>query len=134
MCQQLGIEKKEKLIHLDYGFITLKGGAKMSSRYGGVVNANDLLDNVKKEAKKIMQSAQKVKAPKSDQDTISEKVALSALKYGFLKYSRTKDFAFDIKESLAIQGNSGPYLQYTYARCHSILTKVKKIPDSIHRS
>jgi arginyl-tRNA synthetase len=131
MVDQLDIEKKEKLMHLNFGFITLKGGVKMSSRYGGVINADDLLDQVKEEAKKVMQSAQKIKASEDQEDFISERVALSAVKYAFLKYGREKDFSFDIKESLSVQGNSGPYLQYTYARCHSILSQSDSIPSSL---
>ena len=128
MCEQLGIEKKENLMHLNYGFLTLKGGVKMSSRYGSVVNADDLLDDLRDRALGIIaESNQELRGDMSDEDRheLAEKVGLGAAKYGFLKYSREKDAVFDMEESLSLQGNSGPYLQYTYARTQSVLNKAK---------
>ncbi|MBU1130302.1 arginine--tRNA ligase [Patescibacteria group bacterium] len=126
ICEQLGIEKKGNLFHLNYGFITLAGGAKMSSRYGGVINADDLLDELKEKAKKIIKkSDSKHDFNRSETEELSENIAISACKFGFLRYSREKDFAFDINSSLSMMGDSGPYLQYTYARCKSVLLKSK---------
>tara|TARA_Y100000310_G_C20698649_1_gene827639 strand:- start:2237 stop:3883 length:1647 start_codon:yes stop_codon:yes gene_type:complete len=95
---------KNKEIHLSYGWVGLKSG-KMSSRAGKVVLAESLLD--------------KIKTKLNNQ----EKIAQAAVKYSILKNSRTKDIAFSIKESINLSGNSGPYLQYTYARIQSILKK-----------
>lgn len=128
MCEQLGIAPRDKLFHLNFGYITLAGGEKMSSRYGGVINADDLIDELKIRFEKIIdQSDQELRGEMSEQEKkeMTEAVALAALKYGFLKYSRGKDFAFDIDASLSLQGDTGPYLQYTCARAQSVLVKVK---------
>jgi len=127
VCDQLKIVSKEKLFHLNYGFITLKGKGKMGSRFGGVINGDDLLDELREGVKKIMSKAveEKITAAKDIEDA-SEKIAVGACKFGFLKYDREKDIAFDIDQSLSLEGNSGPYLQYTYARCMSVLNKSQK--------
>ena len=135
VCEQLGIVSKDKLKHLNYGFINLKSG-KMSSRYGGVINGDDLLDVLKEKAESIIQEGQKSKS-KSKIDEVSEIMAVSACKFGFLKYDREKDVAFDIEESLSLQGDSGPYVQYTYARCQSVLNKsqtegaIEQVPEKL---
>lgn len=126
MCEQLGIAKRENLMHLNYGFLTLKGGTKMSSRYGSVINADDLLDTLHQRARKIIEDSDpKLRGEMSEEERekLSEEVALAAAKYGFLKYARERDAVFDMDESLALQGNSGPYLQYTYARTQSVIKK-----------
>jgi len=128
ICEQLGIGKRSQFFHLSYGFITLKGGEKMSSRYGGVINADDLLDELAREAKKLIEKSNfdlRGKMSSQEKENLAEAVALSAAKYGFLKYSREKDFAFDMKESLSLGGDSGPYLQYTLTRCFSVLGKAR---------
>lgn len=124
VCDQLKIVKKEKLFHLNYGFITLKGGMKMGSRFGGVINGDDLLDELKSRAKEIIGKAKEKKSVENI-DELAEKIAVSACKFGFLKYERSRDFSFDINESLSLEGDSGPYVQYTYARCLSVLEKTK---------
>lgn len=124
VCEQLGIVKKDKLFHLNYGFITLKGGTKMGSRFGGVINGDDLLDELKEKAIEVIKDAKEKKNVGSI-DELAEKMAVGACKFGFLKFERGRDFSFDVKESLAIDGDSGPYLQYTYARCMSVLNKTK---------
>jgi len=128
MCEQLGIVKEEKLKHLSYGFLTLRGGEKMSSRYGGVVNGDDLLDELHTRAREIIETSDpKLRGEMSEEEKeeLAERVAISACKYGFMKYGREKDVAFDIDESLSLSGNSGPYLQYTFARTQSVLNKAK---------
>ena len=105
-------DTKGKEKHLSYGWVRLKEG-KMSSRTGNVVLGNRLLD----EAKNMI-----VKKYNSDSDT-AEKVALAAVKYSFLKNSLNQEIAFDIHESISLEGNSGPYLQYTHARTESVLDK-----------
>ena len=98
--------------HLIYGWVNLKTG-KMSSREGEVVLGEWLLDEVKKKLKERYQMAEEV----------AEKVAVGAVKYSFLKVSLLQNIAFDIDESISLEGNSGPYLQYTYARTQSVLEK-----------
>lgn len=120
VSEQLGLAKKEELFHLNYGFVYLKGKGKMSSREGTIISADDLIDLLVKKAKEIREKSAKAKLKKEDFD---EAVALGALKYALLKNSRSTDIYFDIEESVSLEGNSGPYLQYTHARCQSILGK-----------
>jgi len=110
-------ETKEREKHLSYGWVRLKEG-KMSSRTGNVVSGNWLLDEAK------LKLTEKYK---SDSET-AEKVAVAAVKYSFLKNSLNQEIAFDINESISLEGNSGPYIQYTYARTQSVIEKseVKK--------
>lgn len=93
--------------HLSYGWVSLKSG-KMSSREGGVVLAEDILD-------------------RAVDLCHSEKVGVGAVKYNFLKYASNTDIVFDVEQSVALEGNSGPYIQYAYTRCKSILRKQKNI-------
>lgn len=124
VCEQLGINKREKMLHLNYGYVFLKGKGKMSSREGTIISADDLIDLLVKKAQEIREKSQKSKAKGGEGD---ELIGLSALKYGMLKNNRSTNIYFDIDESVSLKGNSGPYLQYTFARCHSILSKVKSL-------
>ncbi len=110
---------KEK--HLVYGWVRLKEG-KMSSRLGQVVLGETLLDNVKSEIQNILDKND-TKYSERDQNNIAEACAIAAVKYSFLKVGTTQDIAFDIKESVNVHGDSGPYLLYTFARCQSVLRK-----------
>lgn len=103
--------------YLGFGFVSLTTG-KMSSREGNVVTAESLIDLVKQELK---ENYIKDNTPAVDQ--LLEKIAIAAIKFTYLKYSLTSDIKFDIKESVAIQGDSGVYVLYSYARCNSILSK-----------
>ena len=103
---------KDKERHLIYGWVRLKNG-KMSSRTGQVVLGEWLLDEVKKRLKKTYQMT----------EALAEKVAVGAVKYSMLKFSPLSEIVFDIDESINLEGDSGPYLQYTFARCQSVLTK-----------
>ncbi len=116
---QLYSQTKDKEYHLSYGWVRLKKG-KMSSRSGNVVTGPWLLDEAKKRIKKSF--------PDLDQKT-AEKIAVGAVKYSFLKVNPQTEVAFDFDESIALAGNSGPYLQYAYARCQSVLAKAKKSPQ-----
>ena len=107
---------KDREFHLSYGFVKLKEG-KMSSRMGNVVSGVWLLDEAKK----------RIKEEFKDMDEVTvEHVAVGAVKYSMLKFGRESDISFSFEESISLQGNSGPYLQYTYARTHSVLAKVKR--------
>ncbi|PIP17301.1 MAG: arginine--tRNA ligase [Candidatus Portnoybacteria bacterium CG23_combo_of_CG06-09_8_20_14_all_37_13] len=97
---------KNREMHLPYGWVRLKKG-KMSSRLGNVIAGEWLLDEVKKRLNN------------------QEEIAQAAIKYSILKTNRQKDMAFDIKKSINLFGDSGPYLQYTHARIKSILRKQK---------
>lgn len=101
--------------HLMYGWVRLKEG-KMSSRRGEVVEGEWLLD----EAKRRLQA--KYEMP----EDVAEKVAVGAVKYSMLRLHPASEIAFDIDESIRLDGDSGPYLQYTHARCRSVLQKVTR--------
>jgi arginyl-tRNA synthetase len=127
MCEQLGIGKISDYFHLSYGFVYLKGTGKMSSRAGNVISADWLMDEMVKKAGEIIDKSETGRdLSEEEKGKISELVGLGAIKYGFLKLARETDINFDIKESLSLEGNSGPYLQYTYARTQSVLTKSKE--------
>ena len=115
---------KGKEEHLDYGWVSLKDG-KMSSRTGNVILGEWLLDSVKEEVKKVMKEAESL-AP----DT-AEKIAVAAVKYAFLKTGVKNDISFDLKESVSLTGDSGPYLLYILARIKSILAKAGKLSEKI---
>ncbi|MBN1263571.1 MAG: arginine--tRNA ligase [Candidatus Pacebacteria bacterium] len=125
MCEQLGIGQRESFFHLNYGYVSLASGEKMASRKGTVIKADDLIDLLKNKARQIMQTAEKGEKSISgtEKDWIIEKVALAAIKYGLLKTYRINNIRFDPDRSVDLKGDSGPYLQYTYARCQSILKK-----------
>lgn len=126
MCEQLGIGKTENYLHLSYGFVFLKGGGKMSSRKGNVISADWLIDEMVRKAEKIIQQSDTSRGlGKSEIKSVSEAVGIGAIKYSLLKTSRDTDIYFGLDESLALEGNSGPYLQYTYARIQSVLKKLR---------
>ncbi len=108
-------ETKGREIHVPYGWVRLKEG-KMSSRTGNVVLGEKILDDAKDSIKKSYKTGERV----------AEMVAVGAVKYSFLKTGLSQDIAFDLKESISLEGNSGPYLQYTVARCNSVLNKSNK--------
>lgn len=103
---------KNKQYHLAYEWVKLKAG-KMSSREGNIIEANWLIDEVKK---KISEKF------KCDEETM-EILAVASVKYSFLKNGTQTIIHFDIDESIAVDGNSAPYLIYTYVRCQSVIKK-----------
>lgn len=107
--------------HLIYGWVKLKHG-KMSSRTGNVVLGEWLLDEAKKEIYNILNN-NKSNYTKEEEEAIAEACAVAAVKYAFLKVGTKQEIAFDLKESVSFEGDSGPYIQYTYARCMSVLRK-----------
>ncbi len=107
----------EKTQHLTHGMVRLPEG-KMSSRTGNVVTGVWLLNQVYKKALEKIQQPTKTEA-----GSTAEKVGTGAVKYALLKHSLGKDIEFRFEESVNLEGNSGPYLQYTYVRCQSVLGK-----------
>jgi arginyl-tRNA synthetase len=101
-----------------YSFVLLKGIGKMSTRNGELVLLEDFLDFATKKAEK------EIKKRKTKGD--AKKVAIAAVKYAMLRNENNKNITFDLEESLAFEGNTGPYLQYSYARASSIIKKSKK--------
>ncbi|MEK7166602.1 MAG: arginine--tRNA ligase, partial [Patescibacteria group bacterium] len=119
--EELIPETKGKEYHLIYGWVKLKSG-KMSSRSGNVVLGEWLLDEAQKYVNDILiKSASKY--TKEEQEIIAETAAVAAVKYSFLKVGTKQEISFDIEESVSFEGDSGPYIQYTYARCKSVLRK-----------
>lgn len=120
--KQINPKTANKEFHLSYGWVRLKKG-KMASRTGQVVLADWLLETVKKRLDKAFKMNRQ----------IAEIVTVGAVKYSLLKFNPSSEIAFDIDESINLEGDSGPYLQYTYARCQSVLKKAAKvaIPDRI---
>ncbi|MBI4895447.1 MAG: arginine--tRNA ligase [Candidatus Aenigmarchaeota archaeon] len=117
VLEEIFPKMKNKQFHLAYGWVKLREG-KMSSRTGNVIEGEWLLDELKKT---ILE-----KYPKSKK--ISESIAIAAAKYYFLKVSTPTEISFDINEAVSLEGNTGPYIEYTYARANSILKKSKKKP------
>ena len=103
---------KNKQYHLAYEWVKLKAG-KMSSREGNIIEANWLIDEVKK---KILEKF-------NCNEEVGETLAVASIKYSFLKNGTHTIIHFDIDESIAVDGNSAPYLIYTYVRCQSVLNK-----------
>lgn len=128
--------QKGRQYHLPYGMVNLKTG-KISSRTGQVMTADSLLDEAKKRIIEILQHNAS-NYSKEDQEEIAEKTAVSAVKYAMLKVGPKMDIAFDLEESVSFEGDSGPYLLYTYARCQSVLRKAGdnskslKLPKSLN--
>lgn len=118
---QTNPELAKKTKHLSHGMVRLPEG-KMSSRTGKILTGEWLLHEAHQRIREIIAET-RPNLHESEVAIIAEKVGLAAIKYAFLKQGIGKDIAFDFDESLSFQGNSGPYLQYTYVRCHSILTK-----------
>lgn len=119
--EQIHPETTGREYHLIYGWVKLKHG-KMSSRSGNVVLGSWLLDEAKLQIKAVLKSSTMEYPPEKEED-IAEKAAVAAVKYAFLRVSTTQEIAFDFAQSISFTGESGPYLQYTYARCQSILRK-----------
>ncbi len=104
--------------HLPMGMVTLVG-RKMSSRTGDVLTVDSLLDEVKASIRPL------IDLPEGEKEVVAEKVTIGAVKFSVLRPNPTQNSVFDIKKSISLDGDSGPYLQYTYARCMSVLAKAK---------
>ncbi len=127
VCEQLGIGKKSDFNHVSYGYVGLKDedGAfkKMSSRAGTVVLIDDVINTVKQTIRERFDEEERHE--ESVREDLSEKLALAALKFSFLKSDRNQGLAFDINESVDIHGDSGMYIMYAFVRTQSILRKAE---------
>jgi len=110
------------LQHLSYGMVTLPEG-KMKSREGTIVDADNLIEKVQNLVKKEIEKREKLS--KKEIEFRSLKISLAAIKYFLLKVDYSKEILFNPEESINFEGNTGPYLQYSYARANSILKKSK---------
>ena len=121
ILKKLRIKWANMLHHLSYGMVDLPDG-KMKSREGNVVDADDLMSKMKTTAKEISSKLGKLEGYSiSEKNDLYEKISLGALKYYILKVDPRKTILFDPEKSIDFNGNTGPFIQYTYARIHSIL-------------
>jgi arginyl-tRNA synthetase len=126
LLDRLGFPFGKELVHFSYGMVELPNG-KMKSREGTVVDADDLMDKMIEDAKEI--SKDKVNTlqgiTEEEANEIARKVGLGALKYFILKVDPRKNMLFNPAESIDFNGNTGPFIQYTYARIQSVLRKAE---------
>ena len=123
ILKKLGFDWATNLSHLSYGMVDLPSG-KMKSREGTVVDADDLINEMGATAKQISQELGKLEGySETDKEAIYSTIGLGALKYFVLKVDPKKRILFDPKASVDFQGNTGPFIQYTYARIQAILRK-----------
>ncbi len=127
ILKKLGYSWAENLYHLSYGMVDLPSG-KMKSREGTVVDADDLMAEMTATAKKICEEQGKLEGlSKDEKETTYSTIGLGALKYYILKVDPKKRILFNPEESVDFQGNTGPFIQYTYARIRSIVRKAKEL-------
>ena len=125
LLDRLGFKWGKDLVHFSYGMVELPEG-KMKSREGTVVDADDLMDDMVATARTVSAELGKLDGLTSEEnDAICEMVGLGALKYFLLKVDPRKNITFNPKESIDFNGNTGPFVQYTYARIRSVLRKAQ---------
>ena len=126
LLDRLGFKWGKDLVHFSYGMVELPEG-KMKSREGTVVDADDLMDDMVDTARQVSAELGKLDGlSESEIESITEMVGLGALKYFLLKVDPRKNITFNPKESIDFNGNTGPFIQYTYARICSVLRKAKE--------
>jgi arginyl-tRNA synthetase len=131
ILKKLGFEWAKNLHHLSYGMVDLPSG-KMKSREGTVVDADDLIVEMSTTAKDISEDLGKLEGyTDEEKQALYRTIGLGALKYYILKVDPKKRILFDPKESIDFQGNTGPFIQYTYARIQSILRKANLNPEIV---
>ncbi|RAR75669.1 arginine--tRNA ligase [Flavobacterium aciduliphilum] len=131
ILKKLGFEWAEQLYHLSYGMVELPTG-KMKSREGTVVDADDLMAEMTTTAKTISEELGKLDGySDAEKEKLYKTIGLGALKYYMLKVDPKKQMLFNPEESVDFNGNTGPFIQYTYARIQSILRKANFSFDSV---
>ena len=118
--KQIYPELAKKTKHISHGILRLSSG-KMSSRTGLVITSESLIGEVKTKVLDKMKDADI-----ADKEGVAEQIAVGAIKYSILKQSAGKDIVFDFDKSISFEGDSGPYLQYAYARASSVLEKARR--------
>ena len=127
ILEKLGYSWSKNCFHLSYGMVDLPSG-KMKSREGTVVDADDIMEQMFQNAKNIAADLGKLdQLSENEAQELYETVGMGALKYFMLKVDPKKRMLFDPKESIDFNGNTGPFIQYAYARINSILRKNKSI-------
>jgi arginyl-tRNA synthetase len=125
LLRRLGNPIADRIAHLSYGMVELPEG-KMKSREGTVVDADDLIMDTQELAKAELKVRYSLSEKETDER--SRKIALAAVKYQLLKVDVAKNMVFDPKKAISFEGDTGPYLLYSYARASSILRKAGNIP------
>lgn len=130
VLEMMGCEWSKDMIHVAHGMVSLESGA-MSTREGNVVFLEDVLNGVVAKAKQVIEE----KNPYlEDKDKIAEQIGVGATLFGVLYNSRIKDMVFSFDKVLNFEGETGPYVQYTYARCNSLFDKCGDIGSGIDYS
>ncbi len=127
VLEMMGCDWAKDMVHVAHGMVSLESGA-MSTREGNVVFLEDVLNSVVEKAKKVIEE----KNPNlEDKDKIAEQIGVGATLFGVLYNSRIKDMVFSFDKVLNFEGETGPYVQYTYARCNSLFDKCGDIGQDI---
>ncbi len=122
LLDRLGFKWGKDLVHFSYGMVELPEG-KMKSREGTVVDADDLMDEMIQGAREVSNERGRGDMSPEEADEVARIVGMGALKYFLLKVDPRKNMTFNPKESIDFNGNTGPFIQYTYARIRSVLRK-----------
>ena len=138
LLDRLGFKWGRDLVHFSYGMVELPNG-KMKSREGTVVDADDLISTMISDARKTSEELGKFNdMTEEERNNIARIVGMGALKYFILKVDARKNMLFNPEESIDFNGNTGPFIQYTYARIRSIMRKASEqgisIPDTLAAS
>jgi arginyl-tRNA synthetase len=131
ILKKMGYTWAEKLYHLSYGMVDLPSG-KMKSREGTVVDADDLMDEMRNTARTISEELGKLEGlAEAEKEDLYRIIGLGALKYFILKVDPKKRMLFNPEESIDFNGNTGPFIQYTHARIQSLLRKAGGAPAGL---
>ncbi|HNE47072.1 MAG TPA: arginine--tRNA ligase [Chitinophagales bacterium] len=134
VLQKLGRKYADGIHHMSYGMVDLPEG-KMKSREGTVVDADDLIEGMVSEAMDFLASSEKnAELNETEKQALAHDIGMSALKYFILKVDPKKRILFNPKESIDLHGNTGPFIQYAYARIRSILRKIDEVKVNIQVS
>ena len=131
ILKKLGYKWSDYLFHLSYGMVDLPDG-KMKSREGNVIDADQLIEEMELTAKKVSESIGKLEGmSEKEKSNLYRIIGMGALKYHILKVDPKKRILFNPEDSVDFNGNTGPFIQYTYARIKSLLKKVKNYDNEI---
>ena len=131
LLDRLGFKWGKDLVHFSYGMVELPSG-KMKSREGTVVDADDLMADMVAEARRVSDEMGKIQGlDDAEKDEVAEIVGLGALKYFLLKVDPRKNMMFNPAESIDFNGNTGPFIQYAYARMKSVLRKAAEAGHTV---
>ncbi len=128
VSEQFGVAPFDSFVHISFGYVTIKGSGKMSSRKGNVVYIDDLLDQAKEEVKSRLNDKE---FTEEEKDLISENIGTGSVKYSILKLGRTTDLEYDFETSLSFDGDSAPYIMYTIVRGTNIVKQYESFGEAL---